>query len=301
MSAPDGRAVVAAIDGRTGGAEALAYAVAEALRGGDSLHLVHVWPGASQHSPVAVGALHTGARAILDRSVASARVLAPDLPMTTELVVGPRGAGILTAARVGRLLVVGRSHRARVEAPLGGTPAALATRAECPVVVVPSAWTTPPGPGRVVVGMKARTHARELLSHAFGIARERGAGVVVVTAWELYDPAMDRAEVRDHADEWVAEGVSVLEDLVQEWRGSFPSVPVELQVTHGHAATVLVHASVGADLLIVARHACAVPPYGHLGSTAQTLLRTSRCPVEVVPAGVVADAPNGPTRALRST
>lgn len=300
MSAPDGRAVVAAIDGRTGGAEALAYAVAEALRGGDSLHLVHVWPGSSQHGSVAVGALHAEARAIIDRAVASARELAPDLPITTELVVGPRSAGILTAARGGGLLVVGRSRRPRIGAPLGGTPATLATRAECPVVVVPSSWTTPPGPGRVVVGMKARTHARELLSHAFGIAHERGAGVVVVTAWELYDPAMDRAEMRDHADEWAAEGVSVLEDLVREWRDRLPRVPVELHVTHGHAATVLVDAAAGAGLLLVARHACAVPPYGHLGSTAHTLLRTSRCPVEVVPAGVVADAPNGPERALRS-
>lgn len=301
MSAPDGRAVVAAVDGRTGGAEALAYAVAEALRGGDSLHLVHVWPGSPQHGPVAVGALRTEARAVLDRSVASARALAHDLPTTTELVVGPRSAGILTAARGGRLLVVGRSHRPRVEAPLGGTPAALATRAECPVVVVPSAWTTTPGPGRIVVGMKARTHARELLSHAFGIAHERGAGVVVVTAWELYDPAMDRAEVRDHADDWVAEGLSVLEDLVREWREVLPTVPVELHVTHGPAATVLENASAGADLLLVARHACAVPPYGHLGRTAHALLRTSRCPVQVVPAGVVADARIGPTRALRST
>jgi nucleotide-binding universal stress UspA family protein len=301
MSAPDGHAVVAAVDGRTGGADALAYAVAEALRGGDSLHLVHVWPGSSPHTPVAVGALHSEGRAVLDRSLASARVLAPDLAITTELVVGPRSAGILTAARGGRLLVVGRSHRARVEAPLGGTPAALATRAECPVVIVPSAWTTPAGPGRVVVGMKARTHARELLSHAFGIAHERGAGVEVVTAWELYDPPMDRAEVRDHADKWAAEGVSVLGDLVHEWRETFPSVPVELHVTHGHAATVLENASAGADLLLVARHACAVPPYGHLGSTAHTLLRTSRCPVEVVPAGVVAGVPIRPTRALRST
>jgi nucleotide-binding universal stress UspA family protein len=186
-------------------------------------------------------------------------------------------------------LVVGRSPHHRVEAPRGGTPAALASRAECPVVVVPSTWTAGPAPGRIVVAMKSRTHARELLSHAFDIAEDRGGRIVVVTAWELFDPTMDRQEARDHAAEWEAEGTRVLEGLVEEWRRSYPKVPVDLRVTHGRAATVLEHASADADLLLLARHQHFVPPYGRLGSTAHRVLRTSRCPVEVVPANVVAD------------
>ena len=302
MSAPDSRSVIVAVDGRPGSAGALRYAVDAAVRGSESLHLVHVWPGCLPQDllpVVSLAELHAEGRTVLDRSMASARDIAPELEITTELVVGPRPAGILATARGGRLLVVGRSPHHRVEAPLGGTPAALAARAECPVVVVPSSWSAGPVLGRIVVGMKSRTHARELLSHAFDIARELGAGIVVITAWELYDPTMDRHEVRDHAAAWDAEGMSVLGELLEEWRPRFPTVPVELRVTDGRAATVLENASVDADLLLVARRLHAVPPYGRLGGTAHTLLRTSRCPVEVVPAGVVADTPTMPSSGSR--
>ena len=225
MSARDSRSVVVAVDGKPGSAGALRYAVDQAVRGDESLHLVHVWPGYLPQDLVPVVAwaeLQAEGRAVLDQSTAFARDIAPGLEITTELVVGPRVAGVLAAARGGRLLVVGRSPHHRVEAPRGGTPAALATRAECPVVVVPSTWTAGPAPGRIVVAMKSRTHARELLSHAFDIAQDRDAKVVVVTAWELYDPTMDREEARDHAAEWEAEGIRVLEELVAEWRGSYP-------------------------------------------------------------------------------
>jgi hypothetical protein len=139
--------------------------------------------------------------------------------------------------------------------------------------------------------MKSRTHARELLSHAFALAEERGATVAVITAWELYDPTMDREEAREHGLEWEEEGLAVLRGIVEEWRERYPMVPVELRVAHGRPATVLGQASVCADLLLLAKRLHMVPPYGRLGATAHTLLRTSRCPVEVVPAGVLAELP----------
>lgn len=294
MSSRTSGSIVVAVDGRPGSAGALKYAVDEAIRGDHSLHLVHVWPGYARDDLVPVvawAALQAEARAVLKQSAALAGDLAPGREITTELVVGPRIAGVLAAARGGRLMVVGRSPHHRVEAPGGGTPSALATRAASPVVVVPSTWSPGPGPGRIVVAMKSRTHARELLSHAFDIARDRDARVEVVTAWELYDPTMDREEARDHAAEWEAEGVRVLDGLVAEWRGAFPTVPVDVRVIHGRAASVLEQASADADLLLIARRQHFVPPYGRLGSTAHRVLRTSRCPVQVVPAGVIAEVP----------
>jgi nucleotide-binding universal stress UspA family protein len=282
MSAREAARVVAAVDGERDNAGALAYAVAEAVRHGDSLHLAHVWSGER----------HGEGSAVIRTAEATARSLAPDLRVSTELVVGPRAAGILAAARGGRLLVVGRSSHHRVDGAFGGTPAVLAARAECPIVVVPAAWIAGADAGRILVGMKSRTHSRELLSHAFEIAHERGASVVVITAWELYDPTMDLSETKDHGSEWVAEGVTVLEELVGEWRARFPTVPVELIVSHGHAAVVLEKASVDADLLLVGRRQRSVPPYGRLGGTSHALLQASRCPVEVVPAGVVAPVPD---------
>lgn len=287
--------VVVAVDGKPGGAAALRYGVDEAARAGDALHLVHVWPGGPPKDlapPVTWGALEEAGRALLTESVTVARDRAPGLDISTELVVGSRTAGILAAARGGRLLVVGRSPH-RVEAPFGAAPAVLAARGECPVVVVPSSWkpaqTRPGTSGRIVVGMKSRTHARELLSHAFALAEERRAAVAVVTAWELYDPTMDREEAREHGAEWEAEGLAVLRGIVEEWHERCPTVPVDLRVVHGRPATVLEQAAAEADLLVLAKRLHLIPPYGRIGATAHTLLRTSRCPVEVVPAGVVAD------------
>jgi nucleotide-binding universal stress UspA family protein len=294
MSARDSGSVVVAVDGKPGSAGALKYAADRAIRGSHTLHLVHAWPGYVPQDLVPVvtwAALQAEGRAVLDQSAALAGELAPGCQVTTELVVGPRIAGVLAAARGGRLMVVGRSPHHRVEAPGGGTPTSLATRSGCPVVVVPSTWSPGLGPGRIVVAMKSRTHARELLSRAFKVAWERDARVEVVTAWELYDPIMDREEAKDHAAEWEAEGIRVLEGLVAEWRGTFPTVPVGLRVIHGRAASVLERASADADLLLIARRQHFVPPYGRLGSTAHRVLRTSRCPVEVVPAGVLAEVP----------
>jgi nucleotide-binding universal stress UspA family protein len=281
MSSREAARVVAAVDGERDNAGALSYAVAEAVRHGDSLHLAHVWSGER----------HGEGSAVIRRAEATARSLAPELRISTELVVGPRAAGILAAARGGRLLVVGRSSHPRAEGAFGGTPTVLAARAECPIVVVPAAWAAGSDVGRILVGMKSRSHARELLSHAFNIAQERGSSLVVLTAWDLYDPTMDLAEARDRGSEWVAEGVKVLEEQVGEWRTRFPTVPVVLQVIHGHPALVLEKATADADLLVVGRRQRSVPPYGRLGGTSHALLRGSRCPVEVVPAGVVARVP----------
>jgi nucleotide-binding universal stress UspA family protein len=292
MNERHSHAVVVAVDGRHGTAGALRYAVREAVRDSATLHLVHVWPGYPPQdlSPViALAELEAEGRAVLDRATVAAHDIALGLETTTELVAGPRAAGIVAAARGGRLLVVGRSPHHRVDGPFGGTPAALATRAEGPVVVVPSTWAPGETPGRIVVAMKSRTHARELLSHAFAIAHARQAGVAVVTAWSLYDPTMDREEARAHAAEWEAEGIRVLEEVVGEWRRSYPTIPVDLRVVHGCAAGVLEQESADADLLLLARRLHFVPPYGRLGATAHRVLRTSRCPVEVLPAGVVAD------------
>jgi nucleotide-binding universal stress UspA family protein len=302
MTTQEAHAVVVAVDGGPGCAGALRYAVDEALRRGERLHVVHVWPstlpGTLLPRGTAAGLQAGGCRA-LDLAAETAGRLAPGLEVDTELVVGPRAAGILSAARCGRLVVVGRQPRNHPAVELMATPTTVAARAECPTVVVPSAWTAERPGGVIVVGMKSRTHARELLSHAFGTAHDRGARIVVVTAWELYDPTMDRAEARSNPEYWEAEGTRVLEELVAEWRERYPVVPVELRVVHGRAAKVLVREAAQADLLLVGRRQHTVPPYGRLGSTSHAVLLSSETPVEVVPAGVVADAPDRPTVGTR--
>lgn len=298
MATHESRPVVAAVDGGSGGEAALRYAVDEAVRRGEGLHVVHVWPGGQPRPfPADLAGSEAAGRVILDHATEVAWRLAPGLQISTQLLVGPRSMGILAAARGGRLLVVGRPPRHH-HVPLGATPAGVTARAECPTVVVPPHWTAEHSRGVIVVGMRSRIHARELLSHAFETAHLRGSRIEVVTAWGLYDPAMDRDATRTQPAHWQSEGARVLEELLVEWGERYPAVLVEVRVIHGKPATVLVEASADADVLVIARRRNSVPPYGRLGGTSQAVLRSSRTPVEVVPAGAVADTQE-PGRTLR--
>ena len=56
----------------------------------------------------------------------------------------------------------------------GATTAAVAARAHCDVVVVPSFWTDDHSRGRVVVGVKTHSQGMEMLGSAFAEAAARG-------------------------------------------------------------------------------------------------------------------------------
>ena len=86
-----------------------------------------------------------------------------------------------------------------------------------------------------------------------------------------------------HADEWQAQGAQLLDDALGDWRDQHPHVSIETRVVHGHAASVLVTAAKGADLLVV-RRAHEHRPFDHLGATVRAVLLASPAPVEVVPA-----------------
>ena len=287
MFSTDTRPVVVGVDGGPGSAGALRYAISEASRRRASLHLVHVLPTYPPVWPtvaVAPPYLSEVGTEILQQAAAEAGQAAPDLEVTTELRRGPRTAAIVEAAQEAQLLVVGHETRRGLDRILTGTTTTgVAARAACDVVVVPSFWMPERLHRRVVVGIKTHRNAQELLSRAFAEARARDAELVLVTAWELPDPYLDRIELRTHAEDWEAEGRRVLDKLLVDWRREYPDVRVDIQVTHGRATEVLLDASAKSDLLLVSRRRHAIPPYGRLGGVPHALLRLSEVPVEVVP------------------
>jgi nucleotide-binding universal stress UspA family protein len=188
------------------------------------------------------------------------------------------------AAQDARLVVVGRESQHGLDRILvGAVTAAVAAHAPCDVAVVPSFWTGEHSRGQVVAALKSRSNAHAVLGSAFAQAHALGAGLTVVTAWELPDPYLDRIELRTHSEEWEEEGRRVIEEVATEWRTRYPGVPVEVRVQHGRAAEVLLAASRDSDLLVLSRRHHAVPPYGHLGGVAHAVLRVSDVPVVVVP------------------
>ncbi len=297
MTTQTTRPVVVGIDGGPGSTGALRYGVAEAVRRRAPLDLVHVMPslGPAVLAPLApfppiaptgpgsVAELRSVATSILQKARETATRLAPQLEVRTELAHGSRSASLVEASEEAQLVVVGReSHRGVERVLAGATTAAVAARAHCDVVVVPSFWTDDHPRGRVVVGVKTHSQGAELLGPAFAEAAARGATLTVVTAWELPDPYLDRIEVRTHAEDWEVEGRQVLTELMSDWRTAYPEVPVEIRIRHGRPASVLVETSRESDVLFLARRRHAVHTHGHLGGVAYAVLRASDVPVHVV-------------------
>lgn len=290
MNSSDTRAVVVGVDGCPGSEGALRYAVAEATRRHAPLCLVHVvptsapvWPGVPMGG-VAGTELRAIAEKILEETVETVRRIAPDLAVSTVLSAGSRSAALVDAADGAQLVVVGRETQHGIDRVLvGAVTAGVAARAGCDVVVVPSFWSEGHPRGRVVAAVKSSANAHEILAEAFAQASARGAALIVVTAWELPDPYLDRIEVRTHASDWEDEGRRSLEVLLADWRTAYPDVPVEIRVHHGRSASVLLAASRDSDLLLLSRRHHAVPPYGRLGGVAHAVLQATDVPVEVVP------------------
>jgi nucleotide-binding universal stress UspA family protein len=285
MNSQKTRPVVVGVDGEPGSAGALRYAVAEARRSHAPLRLVHVVPTFLSLGPaIPLSDLHRIGLEVLDQASETVRSLDPDLELDSIIAHGDRSHGVVKGAEGAQLVVVGRESRRGLDRMLTGTvTAGVAAHAPCDVVVVPSFWVERLSRGRVVVGLKSRHNAPELLAQAFTEASARDAALVVVTAWQLVDPYFDRVEGRSHAQEWEDEGRKVVTELTANWRTVYPEVSMETRIVHGSAARVLLDVSDGSDLLVISRRKLGFPPFGRLGAVGHDLLRLSDVPVHVVP------------------
>jgi nucleotide-binding universal stress UspA family protein len=138
--------VIVGVDGSPQSAAALSFALAEAARCGETVHVVTSW----DLSPYAVGLLlapvpplppdagelERSAQQVQDDALAAAGTV--EVPLVRHVVEGGAGAVLVDAARDARLLVVGTRGLGGLRAAvLGSVSRYCARHAECPVVVVP--------------------------------------------------------------------------------------------------------------------------------------------------------------------
>lgn len=283
------RDLVVGVDGTPGSANALRYAIKEAALSGGTVEVVHVipdYPPIAGMYPLAPAELVDAGRAALE---ATLRQVGTSTSGATLATILKRGAVVKTLAAAGEhaLEIVVGSDRRPVTSRLltGNVSTGVAASAAVPVVSVPETWSADRETGTVLVGVKRPDQSDALMAEAFDVARRRGSRLVVLRAWR-FPPAYDDIIVSDPATlaEWGDRARSELEDLVAPWRHSCPDVEVDLRCVHDHSAQALVHASVDADELVIARKAHGFPAATHLGSTARTALLYAHCPVRVVPA-----------------
>jgi nucleotide-binding universal stress UspA family protein len=284
--------IIVGVDGSRGSTRAIEYAVQTAASQGRAVCLVHVIPDyvpLTPMMPLTPNDLRQTGEEILRAAEATARELDPGVVLTSELLSGPRVAGLVHLAEGDSLIVVGHEHRSVIDRILtGATATGVAAQATCSVVSVPDGWEPGVRHDCVVVGFKAPQHSNELLAQAFAAADARKARLVILHAWKLPPAYDDILESGVAVQQWHDHAVGVIEPLLTEWRATYPDVDVEVRIEHDQPAQALVRAAAEADLLVMVRRTHGFPAFIHLGAVARAVLREATCPVEVVPPETVA-------------
>ncbi|MFC4783820.1 universal stress protein [Nocardioides sp. MAHUQ-72] len=267
---------------------ALEYAVAEALREGCGvhvLHAVHVKPTGPEMVLLDFAEIEQIGHATLHAAVEKAEdLLRGRAPLTSAMVRGPVVQTILEATQDARLVVLQRRDLSRMRRTVTrSVSSGVAAHAHVPVISVPAGWseeTDHPGEQPVVtVGVDIPERCAPVVATAAAAARSRGARLHVLHTWwfpSVYDDIiMSRVENDTWADKAREEIRAVLEGLGDAVAG----LPVDVEARHAHPADALIDAGRDSSLLVVGRHDPLVPVGSHLGPVARAVLRDATCPV----------------------
>jgi nucleotide-binding universal stress UspA family protein len=140
--------IVVGVDGSPESEGALAFALEEAERTGDEVHVVTTWmdrprvlsePGVLEFgSPVTPEELHRRAETEQDRVVKAVVRDGSSVRVTGEVLEGAAGRLLVEASRGARMVVLGSRAIGPLRAALlGSVSRYVAERAACPVAVVP--------------------------------------------------------------------------------------------------------------------------------------------------------------------
>jgi nucleotide-binding universal stress UspA family protein len=190
-------------------------------------------------------------------------------PETGVIVVGSTARGPL-----GRLLV-------------GGVGERLLAGAACPVAIAPRGYADEPASRltRIGVGLDASDEARRALEAAVAIARNAGAEIRLITAFQrlAFGGVTTTALPSTSANDAIrAELRAVHDGALAEIRDR---VPAEGRFVEGSADEILRDESADVDLLVVGSRGYGPRGAVLIGSATTALARGAACPILVTPRG----------------
>jgi nucleotide-binding universal stress UspA family protein len=264
--------------------------VETAIQLGLGVELVHVvptlvgGPTGAWEAGTSLVQLRTEGQAALDAASSQVRErVGGRVPVSAELVRGSVVTELTRRSRRAELVVLQRRHLDRWERlSAGSVTGGVAARAHCPVISVPSGWTPPRRPLPITVGVEDAKRADAELWTALGLAAAMDVPVQAVRATWLPEPYQEILRRGANEDDFLR---LAREELVRD--ANLPEsvcerVPCVFEVRWGRPATVLVDASAGSSLVVVARRDPILPFGSHLGPVVRELLRDAECPVMVV-------------------
>jgi nucleotide-binding universal stress UspA family protein len=274
--------VVVEVDGSAENLRIVDYASAEALRCGAELVLVAPYSAHGSFSPMMPGYAPKAPAELADDALRAAVAHVRHrngyaLELAAVADEGWRMRVLAHAARKARMLVIGRA-RSRGPQRLVNTHASLtlASRAGCPVVVVPASWKPSLADRKVAIGIDGTALSSEALEFAFGVAAGREADLIVVHAGL---PAEHAWNDDDPEHSWISRADHLLSETLAPWTSRFPDVKVTRFLSSRQPAAALVHESREVGLVVVGSHAGPLP----VDPIARRSVAAMTCPVAIVP------------------
>ncbi|MFD7658163.1 universal stress protein [Actinosynnema sp. NPDC059797] len=283
--------IVVGVDGSASALAAVRWAADEAARHRVPVRLVHAYQLPTRGYPEIVltgnevrRAFEEAGRERLAEAERAVLDAAPEVEVTTSLVVDGPAPALIEESRRARLVVLGsRGLGGFTGLVVGSVAVAVSAHGACPVVVVRE---QPPAEGPVVVGVDGSEVSEQAVAFAFEQASVRGAPLTALLAWTdfLVDSAygsrltVDWSQVEDEQRRLLAERLA-------GWQEKYPDVPVTRVVVRDRPVRALLQAADGARLLVVGSHGLGGFTGMLLGSTSQALLHHAPCPLAVVRPG----------------
>jgi len=272
--------IIAGVDGRAGGRDAIALGAALSTGTGARLILAHTVSYGLHHARAQSARAREQSQWLLGDQARAAGVNAQ-----LEVVVEETAAaGLARLARAERadLVVVGSPHRGALgRAVLGDDTRAVLDAAACPVAVAPAGWRPEHRSlARIGVGYDDTPQARRALHAAAELAHALNAGLEVIDVVEPppahggerpIDARRRISERRERARRGLERAIAGL------------AVPATAEIRSGGPAEQLAASSAHTDLLVVGSHARGALGRLLYGSASNAVLRDARCPVIVVP------------------
>jgi nucleotide-binding universal stress UspA family protein len=217
----------------------------------------------------------------LTTAAARAARVAPDLLIDTDHLDGAPAEAVTESGSGALMLVVGsRGVGAFTAMILGSVSRYVATHASSPVVVVRDEITA--AHRQVGIGISSLEGNAAALTFAFEEAALRKASLIAIHAWHTPQSEVSRAgsEARPPGKDFLqAEATKHLEDMLTDWQGKYPDVPVSHDVVHGHPGRTLAGLSARTDLLVLGRH----PAHHGPGAVTHAVLNHAHGPIATVP------------------
>lgn len=290
--------IVVGMDNSPNAATALRWAVSEGDLHDWDVTAVLAWSYLDQQRITSSGTFdpaygQSNAQAALDAAVELSVGEELTRRIERKAVCDLPAAALLRESQSADLLVVGaRGLGGFRSLLLGSVSEQCLHHAVCPVAVIrppeapaESAGETGHGPERIVVGIDGSHGAQFALRWALDEARTRQAAVEAVYAWRSPVVGLGDVVVPIEVDSGSveADARSELDKALdaEDTTGLF--TPVERVAMAGPAASVLLHAAKGADLVVLGSRGLGGFKGLLLGSVSHQVARHAACPVVVVP------------------